>query len=210
MLEKTLLKEPAIAPPLDPEFRPAVLANRQFRAEVDASGEGVPLVFGLERPGGVVSRFETRVFPEGHPRAGQNLAYAERLLKFLRGSGASPTSAGREHRRVPAAGVPGGERALRALLRRSTASLHRDALRPGGRLPSTSRHLDGCRIGFDLGASDRRCRRIDGEASQHREWSRASRPTRPTTAKRLCRRCWRRPRCPVDAGGSSAGVYIAR
>src|SRR4030042_2035507 len=74
---------PRFIPPLEPEFRPAALANRAFRREVAASGQGVPLVIGLERSDGALSRFETVAFPDGHPRAGANLAYAERLVKFL-------------------------------------------------------------------------------------------------------------------------------
>ncbi len=82
MADLTLIN-PHFVPPLDPGFRPAVLANRAFRAEVEASRVGVPLVIGLERTGGTLSRFETMVFPENHPRAGANLRYAERLVKFL-------------------------------------------------------------------------------------------------------------------------------
>jgi hypothetical protein len=77
------LVEPRFVPPLDEGFRPAVLANRAFRKEVEDSGAGVPLVLGLERPDGAVSRFETRVFAGDHPRAAANLTYAERLVKFL-------------------------------------------------------------------------------------------------------------------------------
>ena len=42
---------------MDESFRPAVLANRIFRRQVEAVG--VRLVIGLERSGGEVSRFET-------------------------------------------------------------------------------------------------------------------------------------------------------
>ena len=69
-METLKLVGPKFVPPLDPNFRPAVLANRAFRKEVTASGVGVPLVLGLERAEGEVSRFETQVFPEGHPRRG--------------------------------------------------------------------------------------------------------------------------------------------
>ncbi len=50
MTDLTLIP-PRFVPPLDPDFRPAVLANRAFRAEVEASGQGVPLVIALERTG---------------------------------------------------------------------------------------------------------------------------------------------------------------
>ena len=74
---------PRIVPPLEPEFRPAVLANRAFREEVAASGQGVPLIISLERSDGSVSRYETVAFPDGHPRFEANLTYAERIVKFL-------------------------------------------------------------------------------------------------------------------------------
>ena len=45
MGETFRLIEPQFVPPLDPGFRPASLANRAFRHEVIASGEGVPLIF---------------------------------------------------------------------------------------------------------------------------------------------------------------------
>ncbi|HOG29667.1 MAG TPA: hypothetical protein PLT35_10355, partial [Vicinamibacterales bacterium] len=69
------LISPRHAPPLEPEFRPAILANRAFREEVAASGAGVPLALGLERPDGSLSRYDTVAFPEGHPRAGANTAW---------------------------------------------------------------------------------------------------------------------------------------
>ncbi|MCP4362657.1 MAG: hypothetical protein GY796_32030, partial [Chloroflexi bacterium] len=43
------LVKPNFVPPLDEEYRPAVLANRQFQKKVEASGQGVPLIIALER-----------------------------------------------------------------------------------------------------------------------------------------------------------------
>src|SRR5512137_2057172 len=83
MTDSFRLVKSKFAPPLDEAFRPAVLANRAFQRELEAAGGGVPLVIGLERTSGAVSRFETRVFPAGHARAAANLTYAERLFKFL-------------------------------------------------------------------------------------------------------------------------------
>jgi hypothetical protein len=79
-----MLKEfirPAILPPLDAAFQPAALSNRWFRSL--AAREGVPFVIGLERKGNELSRYETRVFPEGHPLFSQNYTHIERLVKFL-------------------------------------------------------------------------------------------------------------------------------
>ena len=50
--ETLKLVEPTFVPPLDPGFRPAVLANRAFAEAVARSGAGVPLVLGLERLNG--------------------------------------------------------------------------------------------------------------------------------------------------------------
>ncbi len=71
------LVKPNFAPPLDREFRPAVLANRRFQKEVAGLGQGRPLAIGLERADGCLSRFETQVFPDGHPHCGANLIYVE-------------------------------------------------------------------------------------------------------------------------------------
>jgi hypothetical protein len=75
------LIEPKVQPPLDPGFRPAVLANRNFRRQLQS--DGTRAVIGLERSGGEVSRFEFLVYPEGHPEFDANYQYVERIVKFL-------------------------------------------------------------------------------------------------------------------------------
>jgi predicted NBD/HSP70 family sugar kinase len=180
------LVSPATPAPLDPGFRPPVLANRAFVAEAKAAG-GVPLVLGLERPDGALSRFETVVFPEGHPRFTANLPYVERLFKFLLWQrGGCRTYVGgpaalADHLRAVYA--PGGARAFDCqfmggdvygqpfeVLACTPAEVPpaRELGQPLGR------HLEGCRIGFDLGASDRKVSAvIDGEAvfSEEVVWS---------------------------------------
>ena len=165
-------------PPLEPAFRPAVLANRAFRADVAASGVGVPLVIGLERPDGSLSRYETVAFPDGHPRAEANLVYIERLVKFLlwaRGGWnvyvGGPRSIGEHVARVYSAE---GERKFdhhfmgeqvhgRPFAVTTCAAQEVPAARGAGQ--HLGRHLDGCRIGFDLGASDLKVSAVvDGEA----------------------------------------------
>ena len=83
MKELFKLVAPKTVPVLDPDFRPPVLANRAFLAEVDATGKAVPFIIAVERDQQRVSRFATRVFPMDHPRAGANYFYVERILKFL-------------------------------------------------------------------------------------------------------------------------------
>ena len=222
----TLIK-PRFVPPLDEDFRPAVLANRAFLEEVKQSGAGVPLIFGLERSDGSISRFETKVFPDGHPRAAANLYYAERLLKFLlwqRGGW-------RVHLAAPitvcdylsTAYAHGGERDFDFHFmgedvyenkftifpcHESEVPVQHETTQPLGR------HLEGCRIGFDLGASDRKVSAvIDGVAvfseevvCEPRKHSDPAYHYSEITAA-LKSAASKMPR--VDAiGGSSAGVYI--
>jgi len=81
MSGRLVLVLPQVQPELDADFRPAVLVNRKFREQTAAGG--VPLVIGLERCDGEISRFTTQVFPSGHPQAAANLDYVERMVKFL-------------------------------------------------------------------------------------------------------------------------------
>ena len=66
--------------PLDPEFQPGVLYNRNYLAAAKKSGRAVPLVIGLERENRLVSRYETIVLPEADEAT---LLYVERIVKFL-------------------------------------------------------------------------------------------------------------------------------
>src|SRR5438093_1403904 len=161
------LVPPGVPPPLDPGFRPAVLANRAFRGSIKQGG--IPVQVALERADGSVSRFDLGMAPAGTPQAEGNFAYLERLLKFLLWSrgGCKLYFAG------PA------ELAGRLELHYRNSETGRfDAcimgekiyekpfelvLLPAEELPvereftaALGRHLDGCRIGFDLGASDRK------------------------------------------------------
>lgn len=221
------LVKPRFVPPLDADFRPAVLANRAFAQAVRESGASVPLVFALERANGCISRFEAQVFDENHPSAPANLSYAERLLKFLlwqRGACrvhvGGPASIGHY---LQDCYRPGGLRAFdehfmgENVYERSfevvqctadEAPAAHELAQPLGR------HLDGCRIGFDLGGSDRKVSAvIDGEVVYSEEvlWEprKHSDPAYhyEEVMKAIRTAASKLPR--VDAiGGSSAGVYI--
>ena len=162
---------PRHVPPLDSGFRPAVLANRAFRADVAASGVGVPLVLGLERADGYAvalrdrgrSPTDTRV-----PRPTWSVRRAPRQVPALGSAAAGSVLVGgprvdrRAHR--AASTQPGGVRAFDAEimvsgpttgLSRCTSRLPPDRIPPArARRPPLGGHLDGCRVGFDLGASD--------------------------------------------------------
>jgi predicted NBD/HSP70 family sugar kinase len=221
------LVEPGVRPSLDPGFRPSVLANRRFREEVEASGGGVPLVITLERAGGARSRLETRVFTEGHPRFAAGARYAERLFKFLlwqwggwKAWIGGPRAIGHA---IARAYGPEGARAFDAdLMGRDVydrpftvmACDAADAPPSAETGRPLGRHLEGCRVGFDLGASDRKASAVvDGEAIYSEEvvWT-PSTQSDPSYHYReiltaLETAAAKMPR--LDAiGGSSAGVYV--
>jgi len=219
------LISPKIFPPLDEGFRPAALANRNYRTQVALVG--VPLVIGLERSGGEFTRFETAVYPEGHPNAGANFQYVERLVKFLlwqRGGFRIYIGGARdigEH--ICKCYAPEGQQKFdnhfmgEQVYERTfeVVSCQADevpASRETGKL--LGRNLDGSRIGFDLGASDRKVSAVvDGKVVYSEEvvWEprkhndpdyhyREIMSALKTAAGKMSR---------VDAiGGSSAGIYI--
>jgi predicted NBD/HSP70 family sugar kinase len=215
---------PGVVPPLDPGFRPAVPANRAFRATVEASGEGTPLRIGLQRPGGAISTFETVVYADDSEHVTANNAYVERLVKFLlwqRGASKVLVSGSRsvaDH--LQQVYSPTGGRAfdvefMSRVYETPFTIEYVDSV-PATQEPTVSlgRHLEGNRIGFDLGASDYKISAvIDGEAVYADEF-----PWMPRDATELSyhydritdglrRAAERLP--SVDAiGGSSAGVWI--
>ncbi len=177
-MESSLLRVvPKFVPPLDPGHRPAWLGNRNFEAAARRTRKAVKMIFALEGAGGAVTRFESVAFPPGHPQAAENLAYAERILKFLLWSrgGWKVSIAGPREVADHLEGVYGtrGARAFDAgfmakiyekpsfVVRHcAPAALPRekDTAAPAGG------HLDGCRIGFDAGGSDRKVAAvIDGK-----------------------------------------------
>lgn len=219
------LVKPKIIPPLEPDFSPASLANRAFRQET--AGIGIPFVIALERSHGEISRFETRVFPSSHPQSVSNRHYIERLVKFLlwqRGGSTvylgGPAEICDDIRRCYS---PDGQRRFDAhfmgeqVYEKPFSVVTCDpADVPAGREAGKrlGRHLKGCRIGFDLGASDRKVSAvIDGQAvfSEEVVWE-PRKHNNPDyhyqeVKASLQAAAAKMPR--VDAiGGSSAGIII--
>jgi len=218
------LVAPRVTPVLDPAFRPAVLANRRFRALVAETPGAVPLGVAIEQTDGSIFPFQLAVLPLSHPLATANGVYLERFVKFLLWS--------RGGWRVHIAGPPQLVEGLAAHYR-DTATGRFDAemsrrmfdrpleivqspALPAERSSTTplGRHLDGCRIGFDLGGSDRKVAAVvDGSVvfSEEVVWDPYHKPdpqyhfdgimeSLRTAASHLPR---------VDAiGGSAAGVYV--
>jgi predicted NBD/HSP70 family sugar kinase len=227
MTKSLNLIKPGLVPPLDEGFRPAVLSNRAFQQAVKDSNVGVALILGLERSDGLLSRFETMAFPDDHPQAGANLMYAERLVKFLlwqRGGWkvyvGGPESIGHY---IKACYAPDGGRQFdyhfigekvyeKTFTVVPCAASEVPAEKERGQ--PLGRHLDGYRLGFDLGASDRKVSAVvNGEAIYSEEviWQ----PRQQTDPQyhyseimtALKTASSKMPR--LDAiGGSAAGIYV--
>lgn len=212
---------PQLRPVLDPEFRPASLARQCFDRTAT-----VPVRLALEQTDGSVFHHGLRVLPASVSGAAEiNAFFVERLAKFLLWAyggrnlyvdgPAEIAAALARHYRDDATGRFDseiiGERIYDAPLQViPTASL------PPARATTAplGRQLAGCRIGFDLGGSDRKVAALrDGEVvfSEEIVWD-------PYFQKdpqyhfdgimdSLRRAAAHLPR--VDAiGGSAAGVYV--
>jgi len=218
--------KPGIKPPLDDTFRPAVLCDHAFLADVESSGRPVPLTLGIEQADGTRSLYHTHVLPKGHPKAEANLKYVERAVKFLlwqRGGHkvyvGGPTEIGEY---IKQAYTPTGARAFDMDL---WAGVYEkpfevvvttaDAVPPAreASIP-LGRHLEGYRIGFDLGASDRKFSAVvDGKSvfSGEVQWDPRDRKDPRYHYHEIMSGLYlaagELPR--VDAiGGSSAGIVI--
>jgi len=219
------LIRPFIQPPLDDAFRPAVLANHRFQslcAEI-----GLPMVFGLERNDGDYSRYETKVLPAGHPAAESNFAFVERLLKFLlwqRGAykvyiggpreigeaiARCYSAAGERHFEVDFLGRQVYEKSFEVIV---CSPEDVPPAHEAGKL--LGRHLEGNRIGFDLGASDRKVSAVkDGTIVYSEEvmWEPKNQtdPEYYYTEISAALRSAASKMPGLDAiGGSSAGIYL--
>ena len=214
-------------PPLDEGFLPAVIWNRASRKQVEADPASHDLHLALTRRDGTTFRHSLRILPHEGKNLELNRKYIERTFKFLL------WMKGGSQLRVA------GNDAVAALLgevysESGSRSFARDIVGRGifdepitvtpcqlEELPPASeenvklgRNLDGCRIGFDLGGSDRKAAAlIDGEVvfSEEIPWDPyfQSDPQYHLNGIRdtLQRAADHLPR--VDAiGGSAAGDYI--
>ncbi len=225
-LPELLDEEPRTVPSLDPGFRPMGPAFMKYRRAVGASGKGVPLRIGIERESGLVSVFETEVLPFDGPAAAATAFYAERIVKFLLWSRGGwkvhiqgPAGIGDLVRKAYAAD---GARAFDVSLMSRVyerpfevvSSGPADFPAPRESESALGGHLDGCRVGFDLGASDFKVAAVkDGEPvfSDEIPWTPGEKADPEyhyvNIREGLKKAAAFLPR--VDAiGGSSAGIYI--
>jgi predicted NBD/HSP70 family sugar kinase len=218
---------PKIRPILDPEFTPAALWTKTYQSVVSAEGGGTKLAIALERGDGAVSVHRTQVLRHEGANVALNFRYVERLVKFLlwQKGGYRITIGGEPALAAYLRSVyaPDGARAFdyqffgeRVYGRPMTIENTTFDRVPEEREAAAAlgRHLDGYRIGFDLGASDRKCAALaEGRVvfSEEIVWN----PSAQSDPQyhfdgindSLRRAAAKLPR--VDAiGGSAAGIYV--
>jgi len=192
--------------PLDPGFQPAVVFNRHYQGDT-------PLVIGLERENGLLARFETRVRATTDP---ETIRYVERIVKFLLWA----RGGWRLYLDGPRAVCE--QIQIRAFDADLMARVYERPVEivlgpvPAAKEMATALggHLDGCRIGFDLGASDYKVAAVqDGNVVYSGEfpWDPKNQPDAhyhyDHISTGLRKAAAYLPR--VDAiGGSSAGVIV--
>ncbi|HZR19990.1 MAG TPA: ROK family protein [Verrucomicrobiae bacterium] len=219
------LVAPRVLPILDPYFRPAVLAGHAFRDGVLRSGQPVPIKIALEQTEGNVSHFCTEIFGASNPGAAGNFNYIERIVKLLlwaRGGYRihfqGPVELANQlaaHYRNTATGKFDSNLVGERMFDHPIEVIHTQELPPERRSTAAlGRNLDGCRIGFDLGGSDRKAAAvIDGKVkfSDETVWDPYFQPDPQYhydgIMDSLKKAAEHLPR--VDAiGGSAAGIYL--
>lgn len=216
-----------ISPVLDPGFVPAVLWNRAFEEKAAADSGAHEVKIALGRTDGTVFRKDVKVLTHEGDGAALNLKYVERIVKFmLWGHGGctiyiagndciaeelgkiySETGARKFDWDIVGKGMFGKNIEVKAVSYDDIPAQNSPAAPLG-------RNLEGNRIGFDLGGSDRKCAAvIDGEVvfSTEIPWDPYFQEDpsyqRDGIIDSLKLAAEHLP--SVDAiGGSSAGVYI--
>ena len=160
---------------LDPKFQPLSVVVREMREATKENGQDV--IVAVERNRGQISRYKTRIYPDGTGHDEENFRFIERIVKTLLwvAGGYKVFIAGSDvvGNKIKEAYTPDGIRAfdedyMAGVFEHPfevvTCSLE-EAPEEYYIAESVGRHLDGCRIGFDAGGSDRKVSAvIDGES----------------------------------------------
>lgn len=209
---------------LDPKFQPLALVIREMRESTKDNGQD--LIIAVERNKGYTTTYKTRIYADGTGHDEENFRFVERIAKSLLwiAGGYKIIIAGSATvgEKIKEAFSYGGlrdfdvkfmERVYEEKFEVICCS-YENAPEDKSSAAPIGRHLDGCRIGFDAGGSDRKVSAvIDGESVYSEEvvWfpKTNSDPdyhyqgildAMKTAASKMPR---------VDAiGVSSAGVYI--
>ena len=209
---------------LDPKFQPLSIVCREMREATKENGQDI--VIAVERNKGYTTTYKTRIFKDGTGHDEENFRFVERIAKSLLwvAGGYKVIIAGSEvvGAKIKEAFSYGGLRDFDVKFMENVYEEKfaveiralEDAPEDKSSAAPIGRHLDGCRIGFDAGGSDRKVSAVvNGESIYSEEvvWfpKLQSDPdyhyqgileAMKTAASKMPR---------VDAiGVSSAGVYI--
>lgn len=213
-------------PKLDQQFMPMAIYNRAYKEEVLKSNNIEHVKIALERTNGLISTYETIIFSEKENRKEDNLRYIERLIKtllWLKG-GWKLTIGGPKYlaEHIKTIYCVRGKRKFDAHFVKRVFEKELEINNCSYELcpkendisNAIGKNLDGYRIGFDAGGSDRKVSAVvNGKAifSEEVVWYPKSQED-PTyqyegIMDSIKRAATKMPR--VDAiGVSAAGVYI--
>lgn len=160
---------------LDSGFQPLSIVCREMREATKENGQDI--VIAVERNDGYVCTYKTRVYPDGTGHDDDNFRFVERIAKSLVwvAGGYKLIIAGSEviGGRIREAFSDGGLRDFDFHYMEKVyekpfeviCCAFEDAPEDKSSAAPVGRHLDGCRIGFDAGGSDRKVSAvIDGES----------------------------------------------
>lgn len=160
---------------LDPKFTPMSVVCRDMREATKENGQDI--IIAVERNKGYTTTYKTRIFKDGTGKDAENYAFVERIVKTLLwvAGGFKIIIAGSDTvaAKIKEAYSYGGardfdvhfmERVYEQKFSVESVALA-DAPKDKSSALPVGRHLDGCRIGFDAGGSDRKVSAvIDGES----------------------------------------------
>ncbi len=160
---------------LDPKFAPLSVVCRDMKEATHKDGQD--LVIAIERNKGYTTTYKTRIFRDGTGHDEENFRFVERIVKSLLwvAGGYKIIIAGSETvgNKIKEAYTYGGlrdfdvhfmERVYEEKFSVEVTTLDKAPEDKSAAAP-IGRHLDGCRIGFDAGGSDRKVSAvIDGES----------------------------------------------
>lgn len=160
---------------LDPKFQPLAVVCREMREATKENGQDI--VIAVERNKGYTTTYKTRIFADGTGHDEENFRFVERITKSLLwvAGGYKVYIAGSEAvgAKIKEAFSYGGlrdfdvhfmEKVYEEKFEVIVCALE-DAPEDKSAAAPIGRHLDGCRIGFDAGGSDRKVSAVvDGES----------------------------------------------
>jgi len=215
---------PSISPVYDQEFLPLGLFFQWYKRQAENSQEEMGLA--LERENGLISTWKTKILPLDEKTLPLTISFTDRLVKFLlwQKGAFKIYFYGPEiiYQQIKKQYSLQGERAFDVDLMStvyqqpfSFIKIRKEELPEERQSPiSLGGHFDGCRLGFDLGASDFKVAALqDGQVvfSEEIPWNPQEEADTAYHYEQLQaglkRAAARLPR--VEAiGGSAAGIYI--